>query len=300
MTSPFEAELRAKLREYAGLMPADTADRLAHIDYWPARAETGPCMVDRWRRGCRGRLLRRHRRAAVLLIDRSAGRLDGLRGLERDTYEAEPAAVAKAIAACNWLADHRARRTSARTTSAHRPTRAGSSRSSTYPGPEETDCISDGRHTATGVGSDGHMFKLYAAPGPDQLGLGGGGSSPAAGFPGSRSRGVYSYTLGLAGSNITAVTFRFGDRMTVDATVQNGWYFAWWPNSDSPTSVRLTTKSGSTKCLTVQLQDGGARMRFRRCRSPLASSTHASRAQAHGLTSSRPSGTAKACHARPP
>jgi hypothetical protein len=113
-------------------------------------------------------------------------------------------------------------------------------------GTRESDCISDGRDTSTGEGSNDMRLAFYTAPGPDQLGLASGGGGSASGFPGGRSRdGVYEYRLGLAGSNIIAVTFRFGDRTTVEATVQNGWYFAWWPNTDYPTSVQLTTRSRS-------------------------------------------------------
>jgi hypothetical protein len=245
MTSPFEAELRAKLREYAALMPADTADRLAQIDYWPARRRR----VRVWSiAGAAGVTAACCAVIAVVLVSSSTGPLGvsmAYAGWSATPTKQTPAALAKATAACNWLADHRG--------AAHlRGRRVLTDQRGKFvaviyvSGTQETDCISDGRHTATGVGQSDVMFKRYAAPGPDQLGLGGVGSSPAAGFPGSRSHGVYTYTLGLAGSNITAVTFRFGDRVTVDATVQNGWYFAWWPNSDSPTSVQLTTKSGPT------------------------------------------------------
>jgi hypothetical protein len=51
----------------------------------------------------------------------------------------------------------------------------------------------------------------------------------------------------MAGNNVSAVTFDFTDGPTVDATVHNGWYFAWWPNLDNPTSVQITTTSGQTQ-----------------------------------------------------
>ena len=53
------------------------------------------------------------------------------------------------------------------------------------------------------------------------------------------------YTLGQAGVAVTAITFRFAHGDTVDATVQNGWYFAWWPWFTDPTSVQVTTPSGT-------------------------------------------------------
>ena len=134
--------------------------------------------------------------------------------------------------------------------------------------------------TATaGQGSEGDALVLgfYAAPGPDQLGLPSGGSGALNGFsapntnqplpepfqrilhaiqnPTLRARhaavfrqlladGVETNVYGRAGSDIAAVTFAFSDGITVDATVQNGWYFAWWPGVDQPASVQVITKSG--------------------------------------------------------
>jgi hypothetical protein len=52
--------------------------------------------------------------------------------------------------------------------------------------------------------------------------------------------------LGQAGSNVTAVSFSFADQSTVDATVENGWYFAWWPWTELPNAVSMTTSTGAT------------------------------------------------------
>ena len=57
--------------------------------------------------------------------------------------------------------------------------------------------------------------------------------------------GVESDDFGMAGSDVSAVTFDFAGGLTVDATVQNGWYFAWWPTLDDPASVQITTTSGA-------------------------------------------------------
>lgn len=140
-------------------------------------------------------------------------------------------------------------------------------------------CISDGRHSSTGGGT----LSLYSAPGPDQLGQPTGGGGPAPGFPGGNANqplppqllkairadpqfknhpallakeeaarqavldhGVESNIVGRAGRDIASATFAFANGKTVTATVQNGWYFAWWPNINRPTSVQVTTTSGST------------------------------------------------------
>jgi hypothetical protein len=51
--------------------------------------------------------------------------------------------------------------------------------------------------------------------------------------------------LGQAGTDVSAVSFAFANGDTVTATVQNGWYFAWWPWLSAPTSVTVTTSSGT-------------------------------------------------------
>jgi hypothetical protein len=53
-----------------------------------------------------------------------------------------------------------------------------------------------------------------------------------------------AYAFGRAGTAISAVTFNFANGKTVKATVENGWYFAWWPWASSPTSAQMVTTSG--------------------------------------------------------
>lgn len=61
------------------------------------------------------------------------------------------------------------------------------------------------------------------APQPDQiLGV---GVSTAAG-----DDGIYWTTHGTVGSNVAAVTVVSADGLRIEATVQNGWFAAWWPS----------------------------------------------------------------------
>lgn len=53
------------------------------------------------------------------------------------------------------------------------------------------------------------------------------------------------WTIGQAGSRVSAVRFRFSDGRTVSASVQHGWYFAWWPWKTDPVSVTLRTSQGT-------------------------------------------------------
>ncbi len=57
--------------------------------------------------------------------------------------------------------------------------------------------------------------------------------------------GGYTFIEGQAGSGVSAVTLNLSDGSTVQATVQNGWFAAWWPgNADAPTAS-LTTATGT-------------------------------------------------------
>jgi hypothetical protein len=110
-------------------------------------------------------------------------------------------------------------------------------------------CVSDGRRGGTGGGSAPGLLWFYAPPGPDQLGLSDNGGGGARGF-GTRNPNVYGvvrHAFGLAGRNVRAVSFSFAGGSVVRATVQHGWYFAWWPNMNYPTSVTVTTTSGTIR-----------------------------------------------------
>jgi hypothetical protein len=122
-------------------------------------------------------------------------------------------------------------------------------------------CISNGRRSAVSLAMDRMPLFFDAAPGPDQLsdpsGFGGG----AGAFRGSTNSGARTVS-GLAGSDVSAVTFDFADGKTVEATVENGWYFAWWPGDSWPTSVQVTTSSGT---LTSQVSGAACRSNATGC-----------------------------------
>jgi hypothetical protein len=61
----------------------------------------------------------------------------------------------------------------------------------------------------------------------------------------SEGLGFGDYALGQAGKAVTAITVRFANGATVDATVQHGWYFVWWPGFTNPRSIQVVTKSGT-------------------------------------------------------
>jgi hypothetical protein len=127
-------------------------------------------------------------------------------------------------------------------------------------------------HAGRGAGGQMSNFGQHGIPkpGPDQITDLGGGAGAAPGFRGRHlnqlppqyrdqssatkqrfrrllARGVESDEVGTAGNNVAAVKLDFNGGLTVDATVHNGWYFAWWPTLDHPTSVQITTSTGQTR-----------------------------------------------------
>ena len=133
-------------------------------------------------------------------------------------------------------------------------------------------CLTVNERAFTSVGSYLMGPSLRAAPGPDQLSIpygisgGSGRSGPTHPHPlnpaqlrklrrgrlaarrsGSPLFGAGGdFALGQAGSNVSAVTFAFANAKTVVASIEHGWYFAWWPWTTEPTSVTVTTSDGKT------------------------------------------------------
>jgi hypothetical protein len=55
---------------------------------------------------------------------------------------------------------------------------------------------------------------------------------------------------GPTGAGVTAVTIELSDGSSVQATVTDGWYQAWWPGAVTATNAEVTTASG-TNTVTV-------------------------------------------------
>jgi hypothetical protein len=67
-----------------------------------------------------------------------------------------------------------------------------------------------------------------------------------------------AYALGQVGSRVSGVAITFTNRKTTDATVRNGWYFAWWPWISTPKTVTVTTTSGTITSPLIR-SNGGRR-----------------------------------------
>jgi hypothetical protein len=56
---------------------------------------------------------------------------------------------------------------------------------------------------------------------------------------------VLTYADGNAGARVTAVTLDLANGVRVKATVQNGYYAAWWPSRTDVTATEVTTSEGT-------------------------------------------------------
>jgi hypothetical protein len=241
MKDLLESDLRAAFTARFETVAPDRELRLRTFDYrsrttrrrrlWAA---TGTC----------GTALAGGVAAAILALSSGASVAEGWTAVPSAP---SAAAVAAATAACNWV--HNMNGPPILTGEPVLTDGRGSYTAAIYvDGHVAHICISNGQHTATGLAMTDMPLFFDAAPGADQLGNPDGFGGGAAGFPGSTnstgSRGEEN-VQGLAGSDVSAVTFEFATRPAVEATVQNGWYFAWWPGDSWPTSVRVTTSSAT-------------------------------------------------------
>jgi hypothetical protein len=60
--------------------------------------------------------------------------------------------------------------------------------------------------------------------------------------------------FGRVGTNVTGVIFKFSNGASIQASVKNGFYVAWWPSAFGPDGMIVKTKSGTTT--EIQMQGG--------------------------------------------
>jgi hypothetical protein len=236
MTDTLEDELRAALIDRAASLSPRVLDGLARTDFW-ARSRRGPAFrLPFWSAvGTAIAAVAAGIIAAVVLL--SSGAPAAWAGWTPTPTTPTAAAATSAAAACKAMNLPRTMTETMAGTPVLTDQRGPYTAAIYESNGNVSDCISNGTRGKGTYADFSALLKLRAVPGPDQLGAevstGGGGSAP-------------SHLEGLAGSDITTVTFIFTGGAAVDATVQNGWYFAWWPKAGLPTTVKVTTATGKT------------------------------------------------------
>ena len=67
---------------------------------------------------------------------------------------------------------------------------------------------------------------------------------PGVGFDQVGGSSVLTYADGHAGAHVTGVTLDLANGVRVEATVQNGFYAAWWPSQSDVTAAEVTSSEG--------------------------------------------------------
>jgi hypothetical protein len=94
----------------------------------------------------------------------------------------------------------------------------------------------EGNGITTGSSRDGVATSSVAA---GTIELNGAGESDSDGH-------ALTMVYGPIGAGVTGVTITRSDGTSVEATVKNGWYLAWWPGTEHATTALVTRTGGTT------------------------------------------------------
>jgi hypothetical protein len=96
-------------------------------------------------------------------------------------------------------------------------------------------CLWDSSKVLALTGSNGEMLP---AASDDAIGV------PGVGFDRVGGSSVLTYADGHAGAHVTGVTLDLTNGVRVEATVQNGFYAAWWPSQSDVAAAEVTSSEG--------------------------------------------------------
>ena len=96
-------------------------------------------------------------------------------------------------------------------------------------------CLWDSSKVLALSGSNGETLP---AASDDAIGV------PGVGFNRVGGSSVLTYADGHAGAHVTGVTLDLANGVRVEATVQNGFYAAWWPSQSEVTAAEVTSSDG--------------------------------------------------------
>lgn len=233
MTDQLESELRAALREHAAQVPAASIARLTHVDYHPRTRRLRPPLAIGALASAAGAA-----GAAAIVISLSAGASNAFAGWSPRPTPAAPDQLAAASADCQTQSPI-----------AGLPLKLADTR-----GPFTFSVYADSNSSATCI--KGPTFTAVATNSTSAPITVPAGHIMLSSSHASNRGGAYSWADGRTGDGVSAVTLTLDDATSVQATVTNGWFVAWWPGSQAAKSAAVTTPSG-TSTQTFDQPNGG-------------------------------------------
>lgn len=274
MIEQVESELRSALKARASELPADAGTRLRAHDYRPRTRDLRPPMAA-------GVLATAAAAAAaLLLVDLGPQAPAAFAGWSPTPTHASSAQVSGATADCTSRLGDFSTGTAKAMQAANikdLPTISDMSPVLTDTRGPFTFVVYSGAHGANGTCISGPGFTSLSTRSADGAPAADAGKIAGA-FEVHTAHGAdaYSFVEGHAGDGVTAATLVLSDGSQVQATIQNGWWVAWWPGSTHVTSAQVTTASGtSTQQLDIPAMP---------CPQPPADSTTAKEATCAGTT----------------
>jgi hypothetical protein len=219
MSDQLEPRLREALSQRAAQLDPDSIARLRAIDYHPRRRRISrlPAISALGATGVAAAV------AAIVTLGTSAA--PAFAGWQRTPSTPAPGQLAQAAQACGQdlgspvLTDSRGPYTAA-----------------IYADSTTTDLCLSGNGVSMSSRSTSEAPASVAA---GRIQLDGGGRQDSSG-------NALTMVDGRTGAGVTAVTIERSDGSSVQATVANGWYLAWWPGTVTATNAQITTASGTS------------------------------------------------------
>ncbi len=254
MIEQFESELREAFAERAAGMPADAFARLRHADYHPRSPIQRKAMALGGTAAAAGVA-----GIAVSLIGFGAGTPRAFAGWTPSPTAPASGQTTTAETVCKAHMATPAEVERARQQASGRPSTPGEWPTSSG---EWRTVLTDtrGPYTIVLLANMGGSARCLTGPGfPDPaIGVGersaasplpaistGQIGEPSYGFSRATDEQPYMETSGRVGAGVSAVTFVLSDGSHVAASVENGWFLAWWPGSQSTVSAEVSTSEGT-------------------------------------------------------
>jgi hypothetical protein len=223
MTQQLETQLREAFRDRAAQVPAASIARLAHHDYDPRLRRLRPPLAVgavATAAGAAG--------AVAVVISLSAGASNAFAGWTPTPTRPAPDQLAAASADCQTespVAGLPLKLTDTRGPFTFSVYADANASATCIKGPTFT-AVSNNTTSAPVSVPAGHLLLSSAHA--------------------SNRGGAYSWADGRTGDGVNAVTLTLDDGTTVQATVANDWFVAWWPSAHAVKSAEITTPTGTT------------------------------------------------------